>query len=168
MTANRDTPGVIAPPPLIYIGFLLVGWAIFRFANPEVLGEAARWLKLGFGLETQTRRIVSLPLIIGGLLLDGAAAGYFRRLGTAVEPWKPSTVLAVDGLYRFSRNPIYLGFAITYVGLAVAVDSVFVLLLLIPCLWVVDRFVIQREERYLSARFGADYDVYRARVRRWL
>ncbi len=168
MTTNRDTPGVIAPPPLIYIGFLLAGWAIFRFANPEVLGEAARWLKLGFGLETHTRRIVSLPLIIGGLLLDGAAAGYFRRLGTAVEPWKPSTVLAVDGLYRFSRNPIYLGFAITYVGLAVAMDSVFVLLLLIPCLWVVDRFVIQREERYLSARFGADYDVYRARVRRWL
>ena len=168
MTANRDTPGVIAPPPLIYLGFLLVGWAIFRFANPEVLGEAARWLKLGFGLETQTRRIISLPLIIGGLLLDGAAAGYFRRLGTAVEPWKPSTVLGTDGLYRFSRNPIYLGFAITYAGLAIAMDSVLVLVLLIPCLWVVDRFVIQREERYLAAKFGADYDAYRARVRRWL
>lgn len=168
MSASRNTPGVIAPPPLIYLGFLLVGWAIFRFANPEVMGEAARWLKLGFGLETQTRRIVSLPLIIGGLLLDGAAAGYFRRLGTAVEPWKPSTVLATDGLYRFSRNPIYLGFAITYVGLAIAMDSVLVLVLLIPCLFVVDRFVIQREERYLSAKFGADYDAYRARVRRWL
>ena len=168
MSASRNTPGVIAPPPLIYLGFLLVGWAIFRFANPEVMGEAARWLKLGFGLETQTRRIVSLPLIIGGLLLDGAAAGYFRRLGTAVEPWKPSTVLATDGLYRFSRNPIYLGFAITYVGLAIAMDSVLVLVLLIPCLWIVDRFVIQREERYLSAKFGADYDAYRARVRRWL
>lgn len=168
MTASRDTPGVIAPPPLIYLGFLLVGWAIFRFANPEVMGEAARWLKLGFGMETQTRRIVSLPLIIGGLLLDGAAAGYFRRLGTAVEPWKPSTVLATDGLYRFSRNPIYLGFAITYVGLAVAMNSVLVLALLIPCLFVVDRLVIQREERYLSAKFGADYEAYRARVRRWL
>jgi protein-S-isoprenylcysteine O-methyltransferase Ste14 len=142
---------------------------IFRFANPAVIGpEVAGWLSLGFGLETQTRRMVSLPLIIGGLLLDGAAAGYFRRLGTAVEPWKPSTVLATSGLYRFSRNPIYLGFAITYVGLAVAMDSVLVLLLLIPCLFVVDRFVIQREERYLSAKFGADYDAYRARVRRWL
>ncbi len=167
-TTHRDIPGVIAPPPLIYIGFLLAGWVVFRFANPEVLGEAGRWLKLGFGMETQTRRIVSLPLIIGGLLLDGAAAGYFRRLGTAVEPWKPSTVLATDGLYRLSRNPIYLGFAITYVGLAVAMDSVLTLLLLIPCLFVVDRFVIQREERYLSAKFGADYDAYRARVRRWL
>ena len=171
MSAPRstDTAGVIAPPPLIYIGFLLAGWAIFRFANPAAVGpEVAGWLGLGFGLETQTRRIVSLPLIIGGLLLDGAAAGYFRRLGTAVEPWKPSTVLATDGLYRFSRNPIYLGFAITYAGLAVAMDSVLVLILLIPCLWVVDRFVIAREERYLSARFGADYDAYRARVRRWL
>ena len=169
MTTNRDTPGVIAPPPLIYIGFLLAGWVIFRFANPAAVGpEVAGWLGLGFGMETQPRRIVSLPLIVGGLLLDGAAAGYFRRLGTAVEPWKPSTVLATDGLYRFSRNPIYLGFAITYVGLAVAMDSVLILLLLIPCLIVVDRFVIAREERYLSARFGADYDAYRARVRRWL
>ena len=169
MTTNRDTPGVIAPPPLIYIGFLLLGWVLFRFANPAVVGpDLHGWLSLGFGMETQTRRIVSLPLIIGGLLLDGAAAGYFRRLGTAVEPWKPSTVLATDGLYRFSRNPIYLGFAITYVGLAVAMDSVLVLLLLIPCLLVVDRFVIQREERYLSAKFGPDYDAYRARVRRWL
>ena len=169
MTTTRDTPGVIAPPPLIYIGFLLLGWVLFRFANPAVVGpDLHGWLSLGFGMETQTRRIVSLPLIIGGLLLDGAAAGYFRRLGTAVEPWKPSTVLATDGLYRFSRNPIYLGFAITYVGLAVAMDSVLVLLLLIPCLFVVDRFVIRREERYLSAKFGADYDAYRARVRRWL
>ena len=169
MTTNRDTPGVIAPPPLIYIGFLLLGWVLFRFANPAVVGpDLHGWLSLGFGMETQTRRIVSLPLIIGGLLLDGAAAGYFRRLGTAVEPWKPSTVLATDGLYRLSRNPIYVGFAITYVGLAVAMDSVLVLLLLIPCLFVVDRFVIRREERYLSAKFGADYDAYRARVRRWL
>ena len=169
MTTPRDIPGVIAPPPLIYIGFLLLGWVVFRFADPAVVGpELHRWLSLGFGLETQARRAVSLPLIIGGLLLDGAAAGYFRRLGTAVQPWKPSTVLATDGLYRFSRNPIYLGFAITYAGLAIAMDSVLTLALLVPCLFVVDRFVIQREERYLSAKFGPEYEAYRARVRRWL
>lgn len=173
MTASDDTAGVIAPPPLIYIGFVLLGWAILQIsATPAVASaigpDAAGWLGLGFGLETQARRLVALPLILGGLLLDGAAAGYFRRIGTAVEPWKPSTALATGGLYRLSRNPIYLGFAITYVGLAVAMDSVLVLLLLIPCLWVVDRFVIRREERYLSARFGPEYEAYRARVRRWL
>ena len=59
MTAAPDTPGVIAPPPLIYIGFLLFGWAIFRFAaTPEVVGpEAAGWLGLGFGLSG----MVTLP-----------------------------------------------------------------------------------------------------------
>ena len=168
-TSRRDIPGVIAPPPLIYLGFLLVGWVIFRFANPAVIGaDLHGWLSLGFGLETQARRIGALTLIVVGLVIDGAAAGYFRRLGTAVEPWKPSTALATGGLYRLSRNPLYLGFAITYVGFAIAMDSVLVLVLLIPCLLVVDRLVIQREERYLSARFGADYDAYRARVRRWL
>ena len=114
------------------------------------------------------RRGLALTLIIGGLLLDGMAAGLFRRRGTAVEPWKPSTVLINEGPYRFSRNPIYLGFAITYAGLAIAMNSWVALMLLFPCLVVVDRFVIRREERYLEARFGVDYIAYCGRVRRWL
>ena len=74
-TTNRDTPGVIAPPPLIYIGFLLAGWILFRFANPAVVGpELHGWLSLGFGMETQSRRVVCLTLKIGGLIQGGAAA----------------------------------------------------------------------------------------------
>ncbi len=173
MTTARDTPGVIAPPPLIYLGFILLGWGLTELAaRPEVVAaigaDLSHWLTLGFGLETPVRRGIALVLIVGGLVLDGAAAGYFHRLGTPPEPWKPTTALAVGGLYRFTRNPIYLGFAITFAGLAVAMDRVLILLLLIPCLFVIDRFVIQREERYLSAKFGADYAAYRARVRRWL
>ena len=173
MTASPDTAGVVAPPPLIYLGFILLGWGVTELAvRPEVVAaigaDLSRWLTLGFGLETPVRRGVALVLIVAGLVLDGAAAGAFRRLGTPPEPWKPTTALATGGLYRFTRNPIYLGFAITYVGLAIAMDRVLVLLLLIPCLFVVQRFVIAREERYLSARFGAEYDAYRARVRPWL
>jgi len=166
---GRDTPGVIAPPPLIYLGFLLVGWGLAELGTrPEAVTAGFGWLAAGYGLEMGVRRGVALALIIGGLLLDGMAAGLFRRRGTAVEPWKPSTALVTGGVYRFSRNPIYLGFAITYLGFAVAMDSWIVLLLLLPCLVVVDRFVIQREERYLAAKFGADYEAYRTRVRRWL
>ena len=166
---NRDTPGVIAPPPLIYLGFLLVGWGLAELgARPEAVESGFGWLAASFGLEMPVRRGVALTLIVGGLLLDGMAAGLFRRRGTAVEPWKPSTVLIHEGPYRFSRNPIYVGFAVTYVGLAIAMDSWVALLLLLPCLVVVDRFVIRREERYLAAKFGADYDAYRGRVRRWL
>ncbi len=152
-----DHSGVVVPPPAIYFAFLLGGWGLGQW-----LGEPS------LGLATELRRGLALVLILGGLLLDGAAAGYFRRLGTPPEPWKPTTVLATGGLYRFSRNPIYLGFAITYLGLAIAMDSPIALGLLIPCLIVVDRFVIAREERYLSARFGAEYEAYKGRVRRWL
>ena len=96
------------------------------------------------------------------------AAGQFRRLGTPPEPWKPTTALATGGLYRLSRNPIYVGFAVTYLGFAVAMDSPVALALLIPCLIVVDRFVIAREERYLEGRFGDAFRAYRNEVRRWL
>ena len=169
MTAARDIPGVIAPPPLIYLGFLFLGWGLARLgAQPDAVEAGFGWLAAGFGLTLEARRAVALVLIIGGLLFDGMAAGLFRRRGTAVEPWKPSTALIVEGPYRLSRNPIYLGFAITYVGLAIAMDSGVALLMLLPCLVVVDRFVIAREERYLSAKFGAPYEVYRQKVRRWL
>lgn len=166
---SRDTPGVIAPPPLIYLGFLLAGWGLAELGSrPGAVTAGYDWLAAGFGLEMGVRRGVALALIIVGLLLDGLAAGLFRRRGTAVEPWKPSTVLISEGPYRYSRNPIYVGFAITYLGFAIAMDSWIVLLLLLPCLVVIDRFVIQREERYLHAKFGAAYDAYREKVRRWL
>lgn len=154
---SKDHPGVIAPPPLIYLGFLLAGWAVERFG-----------VELTLGLPTDGRRGLALVLIVGGLLIDGVAAGQFRRLGTPPEPWKPTTALATGGLYRFSRNPIYVGFAVAYLGLALAMDSPVALALLIPCLIVVDRFVVAREERYLEGRFGDAFRAYRTRVRRWL
>lgn len=157
MSTGHDHPGVVVPPPAIFFGFLLAGWGL-----SVLIGET------GFGLAMEIRRGLALALIVGGLLLDGMAAGTFRRAGTAVEPWKPSSHLVAAGPYRFSRNPIYVGFAITYVGLAVAMDSPITLALLFPCLILIDRYVIAREERYLEARFGQPYRDYRARVRRWL
>ena len=156
--APRDTAGVIAPPPLIYLGFLLAGWLVSKaLGGPDDLG-----------LEPQVRRVAAFVLIVGGLVLEGSAANQFRRIGTRMEPWKPTTALSTDGLYRFSRNPIYVGFTLMYLGFAVAMDSWIALALILPCLIVVDRFVVQREERYLAGKFGAEYDAYRARVRRWL
>ncbi|MCH4268466.1 MAG: isoprenylcysteine carboxylmethyltransferase family protein [Brevundimonas sp.] len=157
MSVRSDHAGVLTPPPLIYLAFLLVGFGIGRLIGEPSLGLAVEW-----------RRGLAFVLVIGGLLLDGIAAGTFRRLGTPPEPWKPTTALATGGLYRFSRNPIYLGFGLTYIGFAVAMDSPIALAMLLPCLIVIDRFVIAREERYLSARFGAEYEAYQGRVRRWL
>ena len=163
--STRDHPNVAVPPPLIYFAFLGLGWALDRY-GAQIGLPAGEDISLGLG--TELRRGIALGMIIGGLLLDGMAAGLFRRLGTAVEPWKPSTALATDGPYRFSRNPIYVGFAITYAGLAIAMDSPIALLMLVPCLVVIDWAVIRKEEAYLTRTFGAEYDAYRNRVRRWL
>lgn len=158
MTEPRDTAGVIAPPPLIYLGFLLAGWGLSKaLGAPDDLG-----------LEPQIRRIAAFVLIVAGLLVEGSAANQFRRAGTRVEPWKPTTALSTDGLYRLSRNPIYVGFTLMYLGFATAMDSWIAVAFLLPCLIVVDRFVVVREERYLASKFGAEYEAYRARVRRWL
>lgn len=157
MTKPKDHPGVIAPPPLIFLGFLVAGWGLGHLLGEPDLGLSDLW-----------RRGLALAGIIVGIVIEGWAAGLFRRAGTAVQPWKPSTTLVRSGIYRFSRNPIYVGFGITYIGLAVGLNSPLALALIIPCLWVVDRYVIQREERYLEARFGADYQNYKSSVRRWL
>ncbi|MFZ4165675.1 methyltransferase family protein [Brevundimonas sp. NPDC058933] len=154
---TRDHPGVLAPPPLIYLGFLLAGYGVGQLVSEPSLG-----------LNADVRRGLAFVLVIGGLLLDGIAAGTFRRLGTPPEPWKPTTALATGGLYQYSRNPIYVGFGITYAGFALAMDSPVALALLAPCLMVIDRFVIQREERYLTMKFGAEYHAYKGKVRRWL
>jgi protein-S-isoprenylcysteine O-methyltransferase Ste14 len=96
------------------------------------------------------------------------AIGRFRRAGTAAEPWRPSTALVTGGVYRFTRNPMYLAMVLLHLGLALAVDSAVALALLPSLLALVQAGVVLREERYLERRFGDEYRRYRASVRRWL
>lgn len=155
---RHDHPGVIAPPPLIYFGFLLLGWVLDRF----VLHLAFPW-----SLDLPVK-IAAVVLIVGGLLIEMWAGGLFKKAGTNVVPWSPSTALVIDGPYRFSRNPMYVGFTLTYLGLALGLQSPAAMVLLIPCLALMTWGVILREERYLTTKFGRPYLDYKDRVRRWL
>ena len=101
-----------------------------------------------------------------GLLVSFNAS--FSRKGTAVEPWKPTTAIVTTGPYRFTRNPAYLGMALTYVGIALLSSALWVLVPLPFVLAVIDRGVIEREERYLVAKFGEEYLGYKRTVRRWI
>ena len=155
---RSDHPGVIAPPPLIFFGFLLLGWAL-----------DARVLHLTLPIDlTLPVRIGAVALILSGLALEMWAGGLFRKAGTNVVPWSPSTALVESGPYRFTRNPMYVGFTLVYLGLALGLKSPTALVLLVPCLVVMTWGVILREERYLAARFGQPYLDYKTRVRRWL
>ncbi|WP_176223081.1 isoprenylcysteine carboxylmethyltransferase family protein [Aurantimonas sp. 22II-16-19i] len=148
---------MIAPPPLIYGVPLIAGLSIDAFGAGFALGFPL-WLRLAFGL----------PALVAGLTLIVLALLRFRRAGTNPEPWKPSTALVLDGVYRLTRNPMYLGMALVYAGIAVLSDSALTLVLLVPAVLTIHHGVILREEHYLSRTFGDDYRSFMRGSRRWL
>jgi len=107
-------------------------------------------------------------LIAVGFVLVLAAMIQLSRSRTAIVPYKPTTALVDGWPYSMSRNPIYLALAITYVGVAIFFNTLWPFLLLPLVLIVIQRGVIDREERYLEGKFGGDYIDYKSRVRRWL
>jgi protein-S-isoprenylcysteine O-methyltransferase Ste14 len=156
MEGPKDkTPGVIAPPPLIFLGFLLAGLVLDHF-----------W-PVGF-LPVSWRGPLSVLLIAIGLVLGMLALHEFRRVGTEVSPHRPSTALAKGGIYAYTRNPLDLALTLIYLGIAAATDDLWLLPLTVPLLIVIRYGVIGREERYLRVTFGEEYRQYRERVRRWV
>jgi len=81
---------------------------------------------------------------------------------------RPTTALVITGPYRFTRNPMYLGFLLLYIGVSCWFGWIWPLLLAPLLVWLIRVFVIEREERYLDRKFGQEYWRYKAQVRRWL
>jgi len=102
------------------------------------------------------------------LTVGFAAVRRFRSTGTSLQPWEPTTTLITDGPFRLSRNPVYIGYTLLYLGVGFWVNSAWPLVLLPLVLWLMHRLVIAREEAYLDHRFGDAYREYQQRVRRWL
>lgn len=91
-----------------------------------------------------------------------------RRAGTDPIPFNPTNRIVSHGLYRFSRNPMYIGFAFWTFGLATLVDSIWMLLAVPIGLVLIDLLVVRREEAYLERKFGEGYLEYKRQVRRWI
>lgn len=155
--ASHDSAGVKVPPPLIFLGALAVLVGLDRLAWGGAVPLASIW-----------RRPLGGLFLLAAMALLLAAIGLFRRAGTRPEPWRPTTAIVSSGIYGFTRNPMYLGMALAYAGLALLFDSPLALLGLPLVVALIDRAVIAREERYLAAKFGDAYRAYCARVRRWL
>jgi len=150
-----DHAGVRVPPPLIFLFFLLAGLWV---DSPWFAGQMA----------PPTLTAAGGLLAAVGIALILAGAWPHKKAGTNLEPWKPTTAIITDGLYRYSRNPIYLGMALSHAGLAVAGGSLAALATLAGSVLVIQTYVIAREERYLEAKFGKAYSDYKARVRPWI
>ncbi len=153
--SDSDNPRVFVPPPLMFA--LAVGAGII------LDGNALSW---SFG--GRPAQLAGAAVALAGLFLILVSLNLFRRFRTRPEPWEPSSTLILTGVYRFTRNPMYLGMALLSVGIAVFFESLLGCALVAAVVVAIDRIVIAREERYLLRRFGEDYAGYQSRVRRWL
>ena len=155
MADDQDNPGVRLPPPLIYLLPLLAGLVLDRRLHvpflPRRMARSLGWTLFG-----------------SGWVVCGWFMRTIKKYETPIRTDRPVPRLATDGPYRYTRNPGYLGLALLYSGIAVLRNSLWAIVPLPLVLYVIQREVIGREERYLERSFGEEYLAYKARVRRWV
>ena len=155
MSKDRENPGVIAPPPLIFLSGLLIGGIIGWFYPFPFLPNSVGYL-------------LGATLIVAGLAIIFVARLKMSKAETNIEPWKPTTAILSNGIYGLSRNPVYVAMVIIYIGVVALFNSFWILPPLILVLLVMHFGVILREEKYLVRKFGEEYLNYKKTVRRWL
>jgi protein-S-isoprenylcysteine O-methyltransferase Ste14 len=154
---DTETAGVVARPPLLFLAALLLGFALDHL------------LPVAFPLpRTDLHPIIAGTLILIGIAVFAASIRNFSSAATPVQGTKPTRVLVTTGIHGWSRNPIYLGMFLVYVGIGISVRSPSIVILTLPLAIIVHYGVIAREEAYLERRFGDEYRNYKARVRRWV
>ena len=148
---------LLIPPPIVAALCGLAMWGIAHFL-PQT--------RLAFSFQT----LLASIFIVAGLAIDLVSIGAFRKAKTTVTPLAPekASSLVVTGLYRYTRNPMYLGMLFILTGVAIWLGSLLNVIVLIAFVAYITVFQIMPEEARLSQVFGADYERYRTRVRRWL
>lgn len=107
-------------------------------------------------------------LVVAAIALLSHSVALFRAAGTPVPARQPTTAIVRTGPYRFSRNPIYLAYSLFLLGIAIWLNSLWLLATLAVAMALMHFIVIRREEEYLERRFGPEYLRYKASVRRWV
>ena len=153
-------PGVRFPPPLLFAGGLLVTWLLqTRFRSFTLFSQTSPML---------AAMAVGYGLVLAGIIVIGSGMLTFARAHTAIIPMKRASSLVDTGPYRFTRNPMYTGMTVAYLGGALILNSGWALVILPIPLALLYFLVVLKEERYLSAEFGDAYADYRSRVKRWI
>jgi len=144
----------IAPPIWLLIALIAMTALHYWLPIATVLRAPFTWL--------------GALVIVAGIAIAVSARRLFDRAGTPVLPFERSTALVTDGLYRYTRNPMYLGLAIVLLGAWMLFGTLGPGLAVVAFLWVIQSNFIRGEERFLESIFGEQYVSYKARVRRWI
>jgi len=153
-SATPDRPGVIARPPLLYAGAFLLA-VVLRLFRPFPITAWAIALPAG------------LALGVAAIALARWGRRTMQAAGTNINPGLPATTVVTAGPFRYSRNPLYVALTLLYLGLTLAVNTWWGIVVLAPLLVVMQVGVVLREERYLDRKFGDSYRAYRSKVRRY-
>ena len=154
-SSNLNAPNVKIIPPLVYLAGLILGSVVSIWIPTTIAPRPAAWT-------------IGALLIFIGVGLAGSAIIKFKLTGTTIRPDRGSNSLVVEGPYKITRNPMYLGLALVYLGIGIAEQSIWALILLPVVLLIIQRKAIEPEEAFLTHRFGAEYVSYKSLVRRWL
>jgi protein-S-isoprenylcysteine O-methyltransferase Ste14 len=158
LEARGRGPGVRFPPPFLFALGFVAGLGLHAIAPLPLVPTGPTAFTVG----------LAWLLVVLSLMLLGWALLTFHAAQTAILPHRPASQVVEHGPYRYSRNPMYVGLGLLYLGLALWLNRLG-LVLLLPVVYVALWFlVVRREEAYLSEAFGEDYEGYRRRVRRWL
>ncbi len=142
-------------PPVFFLGGLLLQWGL-HISLPIVRVVPEAWTPLGM-----------IPML-AGLGVVVAAALQFKKAETAIKPFERASALVTGGVFGVSRNPMYLAMIVIQIGAAFGLGTLTTFFVPPALVWLLTRKFIEREEAALSQTFGAEYDRYKSRVRRWL
>ncbi|NIP30711.1 MAG: DUF1295 domain-containing protein [Candidatus Dadabacteria bacterium] len=112
--------------------------------------------------------LFGILIVLLGISIILITARLFKRFNTPIKPFKQSTYLITTGLYKYTRNPIYLGMVIILIGLAIYLGSVSSFFVIPIFIWLIQTNFIEIEEEGLLNTFGRDYVSYKKKVRRWI
>lgn len=158
MSQLREASSPVIWPPIIFAIAAIVATLLSWFAGLPFLSI----LPSGIGLAAG---VLVIALGAGLLLLAGHR---FNAAGTPIPPNRPTKVIVSEGIYGYSRNPMYLGFTLVLLGLGLAFDQLWFIFAAPIAVFAVTKLAIEREEKYLEQKFGADYLQYKSKVRRWI
>ena len=144
----------LLPPVLALIIAIVMAVARLVLPGPVIVPEPYNWL--------------GVALFLAGFALGAIGARHFNKVGTNIPTFNEPTILVTDGLFKWSRNPIYLGFTVFLLGLAVMLGTLVPFLGPVAFAVASDRWYIAFEEKALERKFGERYEAYRRATRRWI
>jgi protein-S-isoprenylcysteine O-methyltransferase Ste14 len=158
MKNTKDNPGVYIPPPFFYAGIFLFSFLLQGYFT----------IRRAFFFHSLIANILGVTTIIAGLRFSIPALRQFIKSKNTVITIKPATSLQTGGIYSVTRNPMYLGLLLIYLGLAFIFGNWWTLILFPVLFLLVSLFIIRPEEKYLTRAFGTAYSDYKKTVRRWI